>query len=173
MKTNLQKIRYWASILIVGLVVGVGLQFAKAVWIEPSLTPPLQNVEAPISSSIVDQTKSGGLSVSNGIITSVLGVTSGITMTNGGNVNMNGGAILNASGITVNGTANVNNMNVGSGGIKFSDGSVQTSAPAAIVCPCGPCWDVSIQYMGGGGYFMCTPSGYTDLPFVASSTNAP
>jgi len=62
MKTNLQKITYWVSVSVIGVIFGFSLQFARA-WIEPSVTAPSGNVGAPINTGSVAQTKTGTLNV--------------------------------------------------------------------------------------------------------------
>lgn len=58
-----KKIAYWASVTILGIVVGVSLQFAKA-WSEPTASAPAGNVGAPINTTGVAQVKNGPLGVS-------------------------------------------------------------------------------------------------------------
>lgn len=62
MKTNLKKLGYWSSVIMIGIVVGLALQFAKA-WTEPSSAPPTANVGAPINTGSAGQNKIGPLSV--------------------------------------------------------------------------------------------------------------
>jgi hypothetical protein len=56
MKTNLQKISYWASVSVIGIIIGISLQFTKA-WTEPTATAPGGNIGAPITTGNVPQTK--------------------------------------------------------------------------------------------------------------------
>ena len=70
MKTRFQKIAYWTSVSVVGVILGVSLQFARA-WSEPAVAPPGGNVGAPISTGPQDQVKQGrfgtnGISASSG-----------------------------------------------------------------------------------------------------------
>ncbi len=65
MKTKFQKVSYWASISIVGIVVGITLQFAKA-WTEPTVAPPGGNLGAPITSGTIAQTKNSYLNITGG-----------------------------------------------------------------------------------------------------------
>lgn len=53
---------YWAQVVTLGLVVGLGLQFAQA-WTPPSGAPPSGNVGAPLTTSAVSQTKAGRLNL--------------------------------------------------------------------------------------------------------------
>lgn len=63
MKTKIAKqATYWLSIVAIGLVVGLSIQFVQA-WTEPSVAPPGGNVGAPINTSATAQTKSGILTV--------------------------------------------------------------------------------------------------------------
>ncbi|NTW26828.1 MAG: hypothetical protein HGA36_00670 [Candidatus Moranbacteria bacterium] len=82
MKTKLKEAIYWVGVSAIGIVIGFSLQFTKA-WSEPTTSAPNGNVGAPINTSIIDQVKSGGMVVSNGIVTSVLGATK-ITAGTGG-----------------------------------------------------------------------------------------
>ena len=60
--------RYWLSVVAFGIVLGTGLQFAKA-WTEPGAAPPGGNVAGPITTSNVGQTKSGRLILSSDLLT--------------------------------------------------------------------------------------------------------
>ena len=61
MKTNKQ-ITHWLSVIVIGIALGLGLQFVRA-WTEPTTAPPNGNVGAPINTSVNPQTKSGGLNI--------------------------------------------------------------------------------------------------------------
>ncbi|EKE20095.1 MAG: hypothetical protein ACD_8C00056G0020 [uncultured bacterium] len=67
MKTKLKKITYWTGVSIVGIIVGISLQFARA-WTEPGSAPPAGNVGAPINISTNPQIKTGSIGVSSGLI---------------------------------------------------------------------------------------------------------
>ena len=58
MKQKLKSLSYWFSIIIIGIIVGISLQFATA-WVAPSGTPPTGNVGAPINTSDSLQEKIG------------------------------------------------------------------------------------------------------------------
>lgn len=60
---------YWAKVMVVGLVVGVGLQLAQA-WTTPGSSPPNGNVSAPVTVSSVSQVKSGNLTLGNDLAVS-------------------------------------------------------------------------------------------------------
>jgi trimeric autotransporter adhesin len=63
MKTKISKnIGYWTSVVVVGITLGLALQFAKA-WTEPTLPPPGGNVGAPLNTSGIGQFKEGGLMI--------------------------------------------------------------------------------------------------------------
>ncbi|NTW26825.1 MAG: hypothetical protein HGA36_00655 [Candidatus Moranbacteria bacterium] len=99
-KEKIKKITYWAGVSAIGIVVGFSLQFTKA-WTEPTAPAPGGNVGAPITTGLLDQVKNGGLAVSNGIVTSFLGVNGNVTFSGVGN------------------------------GMVFPDGTKQTTAAAA------------------------------------------
>lgn len=103
MKTNnTKKIAYFASVTVVGLLVGVSLQFVRA-WIPPTPPAPGNNVEAPLSTGTQPQIKYGALQVTG--------------FRNLGNTQLDGNVTVNGS-VTANSDA----------GITFADGSVQTTA---------------------------------------------
>lgn len=60
---------YWLSIVIIGLITGIGLQFAQA-WSNPGSTPPTGNVAGPITTGANAQWKSGALGVRTGAVPS-------------------------------------------------------------------------------------------------------
>lgn len=62
MKTALKKTSYWLSIAVVGVIVGISLQFAKA-WTEPTVAPPNATIGAPITTGATIQTKAGNLGI--------------------------------------------------------------------------------------------------------------
>lgn len=66
-RTISKKIGYWTSVIIIGVVFGLALQFAKA-WTEPSSTAPNGNVGAPINVSSIIQNKSGSLGISGAFL---------------------------------------------------------------------------------------------------------
>lgn len=67
MKTNLKKFGYWGSVITLGAVLGVSLQFVKA-WTEPTATAPNGNVGAPINTGSTPQIKAGALQVNSFIV---------------------------------------------------------------------------------------------------------
>ena len=50
---------WWSGVVMVGLILGISLQFVKA-WTEPTEAPPNGNVGAPINTSVNPQTKGLG-----------------------------------------------------------------------------------------------------------------
>jgi hypothetical protein len=65
-----KKFGYWTSVVIIGIIFGLALQFAKA-WTEPNQPAPNGNVGAPINTSANLQNKVGSLSIS-GVFLDVL-----------------------------------------------------------------------------------------------------
>jgi len=60
MKKNRQNISHWLSVIIIGIALGLALQFVRA-WTEPTSFPPSGNVGAPINTGSQPQTREGGL----------------------------------------------------------------------------------------------------------------
>ncbi|MDI6777877.1 MAG: hypothetical protein QMD77_01690 [Patescibacteria group bacterium] len=50
---------FWVGVAVIGGVVGLAIQFARA-WVEPSATAPSGNIAAPINTGATTQTKTGG-----------------------------------------------------------------------------------------------------------------
>lgn len=59
---NPQQITYWLSIIIIGLSVGLGVQFVQA-WQAPTLAPPAGNVLGPVTTGSNAQWKTGALGI--------------------------------------------------------------------------------------------------------------
>ena len=59
---------WWSGVVMVGLLLGVSLQFVRA-WTEPTLPPPQGNVGAPINTGGQYQYKTGILGLIGGLIT--------------------------------------------------------------------------------------------------------
>ena len=53
---------WWSGVVMVGLVLGISLQFVRA-WTEPTAVPPNGNVGAPINTGTIGQAKQGVLQV--------------------------------------------------------------------------------------------------------------
>ncbi len=54
-----QKSVYWLKVISLGLILGLGIQFARA-WTPPTAAPPGGNVSGPLTTGNGDQTKVGG-----------------------------------------------------------------------------------------------------------------
>lgn len=61
-KKPTQNFTYWFSVIVIGVVLGLGLQFVRA-WTEPTTAPPGGNVGAPINTGVQRQDKDGSLAV--------------------------------------------------------------------------------------------------------------
>jgi hypothetical protein len=57
-----KQLTYWLSVIVIGIALGLGLQFVRA-WTEPATAPPGGNVGAPINTSATAQTKAGGFNI--------------------------------------------------------------------------------------------------------------
>ncbi|TSA46012.1 hypothetical protein D4R51_00870 [bacterium] len=66
MKRIFENAVWWSGVVMVGLILGISLQFVRA-WTEPIDTPPNGNVGAPINTSIIEQLKLGALGI-NGLL---------------------------------------------------------------------------------------------------------
>jgi len=66
MKDKLKKVFenavWWSGVVMVGLILGLTIQFVKA-WTEPTEAPPGGNVGAPVNTGPLAQIKSGVLEV--------------------------------------------------------------------------------------------------------------
>jgi len=56
-----KKIIFWPSVVVIGIALGLTLQFVRA-WTEPGSNPPAGNVGATINTGKIDQTKGDKLS---------------------------------------------------------------------------------------------------------------
>lgn len=61
-----KQLTHWLSVIVIGIVLGLALQFVRA-WTEPTQAPPGGNVGAPINTSANPQIKAGNFT-SDGII---------------------------------------------------------------------------------------------------------
>ena len=143
---------------------GLGIAFA---WTDPTGAPPTGNVLTPINRSASSQVKDGGFWAGS------LGVSNGLVV-EAGNVGI--GTIAPTAKLEIAGTPGVD-------GIKFPDGTVQTTAVAPYVAP--PAVEASDNF--GGMYSKrdgacsntnpftgaCScPTGFTDNTLLSFSTNA-
>lgn len=65
-----KKIAYYSGVIVIGVTVGLALQFVQAAFQEPGnmgITFP-QNVEPPLNTGASEQTKTGNLKINNAII---------------------------------------------------------------------------------------------------------
>ena len=60
------KVTYWLKVVSLGLVLGLGLQFAQA-WTAPTVAPPGGNVSGPVTLGVGAQYKTGKLGVNSNI----------------------------------------------------------------------------------------------------------
>ena len=122
MKTKLQKATYWTSVSVIGIVVGISLQFVKA-WTEPTQIAPNSNVGAPITTSGNPQIKSGPLNLGS-YLTTVGGVLlnsgagsppalNGLLVPNG---NVGIGTVSPTQKLDVNGNIGANDVYIGAAG---------------------------------------------------------
>jgi hypothetical protein len=63
-QTLAQKSVYWLKVISLGLILGLGIQFAQA-WTSPTLPPPGGNVSGPITTSATAQYKTGMLGINS------------------------------------------------------------------------------------------------------------
>jgi len=84
-----QKFAYWLKVVSLGMVLGLGLQFAQA-WTAPTQAPPLESVSGPITTGATSQTKAGPLVVGNAFM--VTGEGMPFQVGNAGDVLVTGGA---------------------------------------------------------------------------------
>ena len=86
---------YWAQVVVLGLVVGLSLQFSQA-WTNAPGAPTGGNVSGPITTSAVAQTKTGTLSILDSF-----NVTKNATLGNFVSVRQTTGLCLGAAGSEV------------------------------------------------------------------------
>lgn len=99
---------YWARVVILGLVVGLGLQFAQA-WTAPTASAPGGNVSGPITTSGVAQNKQGILGLGGLGVTGAANLNGVTTVGGAGTLKFSGKSTcdlkLDASGNAVCGVA--------------------------------------------------------------------
>lgn len=135
-----------AKVLTIALVLSVGVQYASAAWTGPTATPPNENTPAPINVSATSQIKSGGLWVGS------LGADGGGYF--GGNVGI--GVVSPSQKLSVAGIVEST-----SGGVKFPDGTTQTTAASGGGITLSQEYSVGFSGRGsqslnmGGGHKAC------------------
>lgn len=176
MKTKiiLKSISYWSSVIIIGIIFGFALQFAKA-WTEPTGAAPTGNVGAPINTSGTLQNKVGSFSSSGSI--SAEGAVQGKTSLcigsdcrnawpSGGGTTYTPGTGISISGTTITNTGDTNAADdiitdsssqnkigsFGSSGSISAVGSVQGKTSLCIASDCRTAWPSSgTTYTPGTG----------------------
>lgn len=63
---RMRSFMYWSRVVAIGIVLGVGLQFAQA-WTTPTASAPGGNVDGPLNQGAVDQLKLGGLALGGNV----------------------------------------------------------------------------------------------------------
>jgi len=71
---NKKQAMYWLKVAVVGIALGLTLQFVRA-WTEPAVAPPNGNLGAPINTSANSQTKTGGITAGTLTAATVTGTT--------------------------------------------------------------------------------------------------
>lgn len=72
-----QKSIYWLKVISLGLILGLGIQFAQA-WTSPTAAPPNGNVSGPLTTSGIGQIKQGPLALNtDGVYANALLIPSG------------------------------------------------------------------------------------------------
>lgn len=66
LRTFNEKVTYWFGVVAIGMIIGLGLQFAQA-WTNPTVSAPNGNVAGPITTGAVDQIKSAGLGLTGSL----------------------------------------------------------------------------------------------------------
>lgn len=149
------KTTYWLKVASLGLVLGLGLQFAQA-WVAPAAAPPGGNVAGPFTTGSGNQTKaSGNISLASGgnflaggyvagnIIQSTTNVTSP-TITSTNQICLNGDCITSWPKSSGSQTA----YTIGwYGGLYY----ISQGTPAGLLGPRCDC-DKQVENVPYGGY---------------------
>lgn len=169
----LRRLFFLAAIFIVTFALVTAVSLAVFAWTDPTQSPPNGNVATPINVGSTAQVKSGNLwaasmGTDNGFCIGASCITSwnqagggGWTSSNtnitftGGNVGI--GTSSPAYALSVLGTIYT------TGGVRFGDGTVQTTAESGGVLNPGTCYDGEIPVWDtGSGGLIC--DGYQDDP---------
>lgn len=105
-------------VIILSIVVLFSAYVVMAAWSEPTVAPTGGNISAPLDVSSTGQTKAGGLILNTG------GATNGLIIS-AGKVGI--GTTSPSQALSVDGT-----IYSGTGGVKFPDGTTQTSAASVV-----------------------------------------
>jgi hypothetical protein len=170
------------KVIALALVLSVGISYVSA-WNAPTVTPPNGNVSAPINISGTDQSKLGSISAASFIDSN--DPTNFFMNPNGDSKFKN---IFTTGSVGI-GTTNpqqklsvVGTIESTSGGIKFPDGTIQTTAASVNPGPSGTLCGFSDWYGGGywqnltacqgviPGYSGC-PAGYTTVNVAAAANH--
>lgn len=135
MQSVSQRLAYWLKVVSLGMILGLGLQFAQA-WVPPASDPPAVNVAGPITTSAIAQVKTGGITA--GYLSSPTVCVNGDCRNawpNGGgggdnlgnhianqNLNMSGNNIVNANQILATGVVSTQNSVLATNGIWTGGG---------------------------------------------------
>lgn len=133
-----KQITHWLSVIVIGIVLGLAIQFVKA-WTEPSQAPPGGNLGAPINTGAQTQTKSGGLNVNGGML---IGAS-----TTGGNM---GAGTINADQVCIRGVCQT----------TWPSGTTPAPAPSCASCDGWGCG----QIMGQCPSYVCQNGSWVYLP---------
>ncbi len=157
---------YWLKIISLGLVLGIGIQFAQA-WTNPGTTPPGGNVSGPITTGIGNQTKSsgnislggGGNLLAGGLVAApqiCIGADCRNAWPVSGITSITGGAC--AVGQVVK---SISSTGVVTCGADAGASAISGSVVAGCQSYAGDCWggaSVGGDTSFGGGYLLC-PAG--------------
>lgn len=161
----IKSISYWMSVIIVGIVLGVSLQFAKA-WTEPTSAPPNGNIEAPINTSLIAQIKSGTLSIGQAL--GITGIIHGFsdayfdgnvgigttTMPSGTALNVAGSiqqSDVKSSNLAADSNGKIVAATTGGGGGALNAIKTYTSGTNATYTPTADTSYIVVEIWGGGG----------------------
>jgi hypothetical protein len=154
-KSIAEKSVYWLKVISLGLIVGIGIQFAKA-WTNPSSPAPASTIGGPITNNATAQYKTG-----------MLGVNSAVTPTNALEVGGAGNAYIGGSVFTGG------SINATSGQISgvLSSGKVQIVDVVTESAACAP--NGLVAKDSNGILLSCQGPGALKWKKASGSTGAP